>query len=86
MGQESLKQHEYKPNDSTGLLEFGKHTTSPKRPSRHKSNNNMQAISRNNRAKERHLHVSDETTHERKLHEFLHTNCRSNPYAQGAEC
>ena len=29
MGQGSPKQHEYKPNDSTGLLEFGKHTTDP---------------------------------------------------------
>ena len=30
MGQGSPKQHEYKPNDSTGLLEFAKHIAGPK--------------------------------------------------------
>jgi len=38
------------------------------------------------RKEEKHSHVSCETTRKRKLHKCSHMNCRSNPYAQGAEC
>ena len=38
------------------------------------------------RKEEKHSHESGETTCKRKLHKFSHMNCRSNPYAQGAEC